>query len=501
MTVGKKLAISFGILLGVTCLLGYTSLETVRRLGGMLDTEVNENAKTADLIGSVKIQLREMKELAKATQFSYAVSSVLKLDAHQSKTAETLGECATCHAFGDAGQHRRSFGTLADRATGLTAQLRPLVNSEKARNSVNVIAQAIGEWRQIFEQYLGFATKDDFPSGHALVTDKMEPLLASINDAAHVLEVEEQELRNAAKVSTASSVSRSKWATLALIAISVLCGIVVVAVIRQINRLLRGMAAELNQGADRVSNDAEQVRQASHSLGEEASQQAAALQQTSASSQQVNTTAHQNAEYSAKTTGLVKEVRQHMVETNQVLEQMMIAMREIGNSSDRISKIIKVINEIAFQTNLLALNAAVEAARAGEAGMGFAVVADEVRTLARRCADAARDTETLIGESMARSKDGQLHLDQLTERIRSIAQGTEAVTTLAGQVENGSQEQARSLQEIGKALLLMQSTTEKTAANAEQSAGVSERLSAESKSLQGVVQRLEELVGGGHPTD
>ena len=497
MTVGKKLAISFGTLLGVTCLLGYSSLETVRRLGGMLDTEVNENAKTTDLIGSIKLQLREMKELAKATQFSYAVSSVLKLDAHQTKTAETLGECGACHAFGDAGQHRRSFSALADRAAAMTAELRPLVHSEKTRGSVDVIGQAIGQWRQIFEQYLAYAAKDDFPSGHALVTDKMEPLLASIREAAHVLELAQQELRNAAKVSTASNVARSKWATLGLIAISALCGMVVMAVIRQINRLLREIAAELNQGADHVLADAEQVRQASHSLGEEASQQAAALEQTSASSQQVNATAHQNAEYSAKTTGLVKEVQQHMVETNQVLEQMMTAMREIGNSSDRISKIIKVINEIAFQTNLLALNAAVEAARAGEAGMGFAVVADEVRTLARRCSDAAKDTENLIGESMARSKDGQVHLDQLTERIRSISQGTEAVTALAGQVETGSQDQARSMQEIGKALVHMQATTEKTAANAEQSAGVSERLGAESKSLQGVVQRLEELVGGG----
>jgi methyl-accepting chemotaxis protein len=175
---------------------------------------------------------------------------------------------------------------------------------------------------------------------------------------------------------------------------------------------------------------------------------------------------------------------------------MMTAMQEIGRSSERISKIIKVINEIAFQTNLLALNAAVEAARAGEAGMGFAVVADEVRTLARRCADAAKDTEGLIGESMARSKDGQTHLDQLTDRIRSIAQGTESVTTLADLVESGSLQQAQSMQEIEKALVHMRSLTEKTATNAEESSGVGERLSGESKSLQSVVQRLDVLVGG-----
>jgi methyl-accepting chemotaxis protein len=496
MTVGKKLAISFGIVLVLSCLLGYSSLETVRRLGGMLDTEVNENAKTADLVGAIKLQLHEMKELATATQFSYAVSSVLKVDACQLKTVQTLGDCASCHAFGDADQHRRGFFTLADRATALFNELRPLVHSEKERSSLEEIGQAIVQWRQIFGEYVDFVSKGDFASGHALVTDKMEPLLERVNVAAKTLETEQQALRAAAKASAAKNVARSKWTTLALMVVSLVCGIVVVIVIREINRLLREIAAELNQGAGHVADDAEEVRQASRNLGQEASEQAAALEQTSASSQQVNATAHQNAEHSAKTTGLVKEVRKHMLETNQVLDQMMTAMQEIGHSSERISKIIKVIDEIAFQTNLLALNAAVEAARAGESGMGFAVVADEVRTLARRCAEAAKDTESLIGESMARSKDGQTHLDQLTERIRSIAQGTEAVTALADQVASGSLEQEQSMQEIGKALLHMQSLTEKTAANAEESAEVGERLSGESKSLQGVVERLDALVGG-----
>jgi methyl-accepting chemotaxis protein len=185
-----------------------------------------------------------------------------------------------------------------------------------------------------------------------------------------------------------------------------------------------------------------------------------------------------------------------MGQTSGVLDQTMQAMKEIGESSERISKIIKVIDEIAFQTNLLALNAAVEAARAGEAGMGFAVVADEVRALAQRCATAARDTASLIEESIGRSRQGKARLDELTSHIRSIAQGTEAVTALAEQVQTGSQEQEGAMQEIGGALIRMQSVTEKAAANALQSAETGERLSAESNALRGVVDGLDAFVGG-----
>jgi methyl-accepting chemotaxis protein/methyl-accepting chemotaxis protein-1 (serine sensor receptor) len=269
----------------------------------------------------------------------------------------------------------------------------------------------------------------------------------------------------------------------------------VILIIRQVTSLLRGVAAELSQGAGRVSEDAEEVNRTSLALSRGASDQAASIEQTSASSEQVNATAHQNAEHSAKTAGLVKDVRQQMVETNRVLDGMMKAMTEIGHSSERISKIIKVIDEIAFQTNLLALNAAVEAARAGEAGMGFAVVAGEVRDLAQRCAGAAKDTADLIGESIARATDGKAELDRLTERIRSIEQATEAVTTLADQVQTGSLEQAKAMEEIGAALTRMQTVTQETASNAEQGAAVGGRLHSGSKELLDVVQRLDSLVG------
>ena len=142
-----------------------------------------------------------------------------------------------------------------------------------------------------------------------------------------------------------------------------------------------------------------------------------------------------NAANAQSAAGLMLEVDRRVQASNQSLGDMVASMHAIQESSQKVSKIIKTIDEIAFQTNILALNAAVEAARAGEAGAGFAVVADEVRTLAQRSAQAARDTASLIEESMSRTTHGTSTVTQVATAIGGI---TESVTTVKGLVDEVS---------------------------------------------------------------
>ncbi len=301
--------------------------------------------------------------------------------------------------------------------------------------------------------------------------------------------------RNAAAMSV--TVSQTQWWSWTLLTISILTGsLLAFLVIRSVNGNLLRAVTELAEGAEQVASAASQVSSSSQSLAQGSSEQAASLEETSASSEEINSMARKNSENSRAAADLMTQSQKKYEQANQSLDESVVAMGEINTQSDKIARIIKVIDEIAFQTNILALNAAVEAARAGEAGMGFAVVADEVRNLAQRSAQAAKDTAALIEESIAKSDDGKVKVDQVATAIRAITEEAGKVKTLVDEVNLGSQEQARGIEQIGKAISQMEQVTQKTAANAEESASAAEELNAQSMTLKNIVERLTAMVGG-----
>jgi methyl-accepting chemotaxis protein len=264
---------------------------------------------------------------------------------------------------------------------------------------------------------------------------------------------------------------------------------------RSITTSLTEVASQIADGAEQVFSAATQIKTASQMLAEGTSEQAASLEETSASTEEINSMARRNSENSRSAATLVNQSDEKFTDTNRSLKDMVLAMAEINASSDKIAKIIKVIDEIAFQTNILALNAAVEAARAGEAGMGFAVVADEVRNLAQRSAQAARDTAILIEESISKSDGGKLKVDHVAKAIKTITEQSSQVKTLVDEVHLGSEEQSRGIEQIGKAIMQMEQVTQRSAASAEESAAAAQQLSSQSAGLKEIVTRMNRLIG------
>lgn len=265
----------------------------------------------------------------------------------------------------------------------------------------------------------------------------------------------------------------------------------------RVSRLIRGAVEELNTAVEQFLASSSQISSSSQALAQGSSEQAASLEETSSSAEEITALTQQNNDRSQKVADLMNEAIPIVGALNQSFQEMATGLNEMSASSEKVAKVIKMIDEIAFQTNILALNAAVEAARAGEAGMGFAVVADEVRNLARRSADAARDTSSLIEESLAKSRDGKHQLDNVLQAMEANNKIAGAVKEQTDEIRGASAEQARGIVQISTAIAQMSKVTQSTAAQAEESASAAQQLSAQSHSLGDIVERLTTLVSGG----
>ncbi|MDE3155286.1 MAG: MCP four helix bundle domain-containing protein [Acidobacteriota bacterium] len=330
------------------------------------------------------------------------------------------------------------------------------------------------------------AFKHDLTPAYTKVSDAMEKVVAHKKADA-----------KQSGQDIADSVSSAKFGIVLglILALLVSAGIAFV-IVRSTNGVLQTAVQELSEGSEQVVAASSQVSSSAQSLSQGATEQAASLEETSASMEEMASMTRKNAENTQEAASLMGQVDSRVSESNQALGAMVRSMEAIKESSGKVSKIIKTIDEIAFQTNILALNAAVEAARAGEAGMGFAVVADEVRNLAQRSAQAAKDTASLIEEAIANSQEGSVKVEQVASAIGGITESVTRVKGLMDEVSVASSQQTQGIDQVSQAVAQMEKVTQTTAATAEESAAASEELNAQAEASRSVVGRLQLLIGG-----
>ncbi|MDZ5723740.1 methyl-accepting chemotaxis protein [Acetobacterium sp. K1/6] len=245
--------------------------------------------------------------------------------------------------------------------------------------------------------------------------------------------------------------------------------------------------SEINEAAGQVETGARQISDGGQALSQGTTEQASAIEQLNASIEEVAGETKTNALNANEANERAQEVRNNAEVGNNQMNKMLSAMGEINESSHNISKIIKVIDDIAFQTNILALNAAVEAARAGQHGKGFAVVAEEVRSLAARSAEAAKETTGLIEGSIESVDVGTKIADETSESLKEILSEIEKVTGLVGNIARASNDQATEIAQITQGIEQVSTVVQTNSATAEESAAASEELSGQAEMLKQMV--------------
>jgi methyl-accepting chemotaxis protein/methyl-accepting chemotaxis protein-1 (serine sensor receptor) len=462
-TIGEKLYAGMGVLLVLTVLEGSVALWSSARVAADI-REVTQ--RSAELQRTIAIYTSLFK-------IESSVRNMLWAGLDNDRALYDASKKASLDEFTTASQGVDALsGTLKSKAD---------------------LRQKLDEWKTLHAQIVELGDSGRVAEALETLSKKATPLFRSAEDSARSIADLMFKATDDATQSLAQS--RSGTITAVVITIALFVGLLVVWLVRSINFSLRGMSRELGEGGQLVVEASAQMSASAQSMSQGAAEQAASLEETSASMEEIAAMTRTNADNSQQAAALMGEAARVLDQSNRSLADMVGAMTSIKESSNRVSKIIKTIDEIAFQTNILALNAAVEAARAGEAGMGFAVVADEVRSLAQRSAQAARDTTALIEGAIASSSEGSQRVAQAADSFAAITERVTEVKRLVDSVSVASGQQAHGIEQVLQGIRQMEKVTQTTAATAEESAAASEQLNAQAGVTMRLVERLEMMVG------
>ena len=254
---------------------------------------------------------------------------------------------------------------------------------------------------------------------------------------------------------------------------------------------LNEMFADINVSTNQTASGSKQIAEGAQSLAQGSTEQAASIEELSSAISEIANTIKENAELAGRAAALTDNIKSSAEKSSYQMDEMINAVKDIDKASNDISKIIKVIDDIAFQTNILALNAAVEAARAGQHGKGFAVVAEEVRNLAAKSAEAAKETGTMIQDSMAKAKLGSQIAGETADSLTEIVSGINENATIADEIAKASEQQSQSIVQINTGIDQVAQVIQLNSATAEQSAAASEEMSGQTAVLEQLISQFK----------
>jgi methyl-accepting chemotaxis protein/methyl-accepting chemotaxis protein-1 (serine sensor receptor) len=471
-----KLLVCFGVILAVAMIASVESLSTTRGVQGQV----------ADIVGSGS-------RLDQARQITIAIANM--------RSATRGVTLFTVEKNPDQVEKARSvFDSSAGQIADAIQRMDAADLSPHDREAVGAIRTGLEQWRANFQEFAALCAAGKGEEAHQLTLQKTTPIMDALQKSAIQLGQGNADRQKAATGVATGALDRigetTKLFAGGFALLSALIGFGVYWIVAGLFRALRGTAESLLVGAREVAGSGTELSSGSQSLAQGSSRQAACLDATSVSVGEIAGLTKQNAAMAqecAETMARAQEIGRGGLGAVAQLSETMNAMKA---SSDKISKVLSVIDGVAFQTNILALNAAVEAARAGEAGAGFAVVADEVRSLAQRSAQAAKDTAELVEGNDSKVHEAASRLEAVLGLLQQSAGIRGEVQRIAERLAESSEEQSKRIERVVGAIDEMRQVTQRSAAAAQHSSAAAAELNHHSAALEDIAGRLTAVIGG-----